>query len=57
MTPEEMKDFMEMTTAINLEVYYWWCTALMVVIHAGFLAYEMGASRLKNTLASGWRTR
>ena len=36
-----------------MEVFYWWCTAIMVLIHAGFLAYEMGASRLKNTLASG----
>ena len=41
------------TTAINLEVFYWWCTALMFIIHAGFLAYEMGASRKKNVLASG----
>ena len=30
-------------TTINLEIYYWWCTALMIAIHAGFLAYEMGA--------------
>jgi len=44
---------LDMTTTINLEVYYWWCTALMVIIHAGFLAYEMGASRMKNALASG----
>ena len=42
-----------MMNAVNMEVYYWWCTALMIIIHAGFLAYEMGASRLKNTLASG----
>jgi ammonium transporter, Amt family len=41
------------TSAINMEVYYWWCTALMFCIHAGFLAYEMGASRRKNVLASG----
>lgn len=41
------------TTTINLEVFYWWCTALMFCIHAGFLAYEMGASRKKNVLASG----
>ncbi len=41
------------TTSINLEVFYWWCTALMFIIHAGFLAYEMGASRKKNVLASG----
>jgi ammonia channel protein AmtB len=41
------------TTTINLEVFYWWCTALMFIIHAGFLGYEMGASRKKNVLASG----
>jgi len=40
-------------TTINLEIYYWWCTALMIAIHAGFLAYEMGASRSKHALASG----
>jgi len=44
---------LEMVGTINLEVFYWWCTALMVIIHAGFLAYEMGASRVRNTLASG----
>ncbi len=41
------------TTTINMEVYYWWCIAFMFAIHAGFLAYEMGASRKKNVLASG----
>ncbi|MGF1630299.1 MAG: ammonium transporter [Kiloniellaceae bacterium] len=41
------------TTTINMEVFYWWCTALMFIIHAGFLGYEMGASRKKNVLASG----
>lgn len=44
---------MAMTSTINLEVYYWWCTALMIAIHAGFLAYEMGASRQRHALASG----
>lgn len=53
MSPEELKQLIEMSGTINMEVFYWWCTALMVIIHAGFLAYEMGASRLKNTLASG----
>jgi len=52
-TPTELQAMIEMTTTINMEVFYWWCTAIMVVIHAGFLAYEMGASRLKNALASG----
>jgi ammonium transporter, Amt family len=42
-----------MAGTINSEIFYWWCIALMVVIHAGFLAYEMGASRAKNVLASG----
>ncbi len=41
------------TTTIAVEAFYWWCTGLMVIIHAGFLAYEMGASRKKNVLASG----
>lgn len=53
MSAEQLQKMIEMSGTVNMEVYYWWCTALMVVIHAGFLAYEMGASRLKNTLASG----
>lgn len=55
-TPEnlaELKRLIEMSGTINMEVFYWWCTALMVIIHAGFLAYEIGASRLKNALAAG----
>ncbi|HCD05121.1 MAG TPA: ammonium transporter [Methylophaga sp.] len=43
----------EMHQAMNIEVFYWWCTAIMLMIHAGFLAYEMGASRSKNALAAG----
>jgi ammonium transporter, Amt family len=42
-----------MLGTVSVEIFYWWCTALMVCIHAGFLAYEMGASRAKNVLASG----
>jgi ammonia channel protein AmtB len=38
---------------VDMEAFYWWCIALMFAIHAGFLAYEMGASRKKNVLASG----
>jgi Amt family ammonium transporter len=43
----------DMHQSMNMEVFYWWCTALMIMIHAGFLAYEMGASRGKNALAAG----
>lgn len=52
-TLQELQTLIEMSGTINMEVFYWWCTGLMIIIHAGFLAYEMGASRLKNALASG----
>jgi len=35
------------------ETYYYLTIPLMIIIHAGFLAYEMGASRMKNVLSSG----
>jgi len=35
------------------ETYYYITIPLMVLIHAGFLAYEMGATRNKNVLTSG----
>ena len=35
------------------ETYYYLTIPLMVLIHVGFLAYEMGASRNKHELASG----
>ncbi|MDQ0467527.1 ammonium transporter [Labrys wisconsinensis] len=50
---ETLEKALAMAKTVNAEVFYWWCTALMVAIHAGFLAYEMGASRAKNALASG----
>ena len=53
LTLPELQSMVEMAGTINSEVFYWWCTGLMVIIHAGFLAYEMGASRQKNVLASG----
>jgi ammonium transporter, Amt family len=43
----------KMMGTIDAEIFYWWCIAIMVLIHVGFLAYEMGASRKKNVLASG----
>ena len=38
---------------VGAELYYYVTIPLMVLIHVGFLAYEMGASRTKNVLASG----
>ncbi|WP_136441046.1 ammonium transporter [Pacificoceanicola onchidii] len=42
-----------MTNTMFAEAYYYLTIPLMVIIHAGFLAYEMGASRAKNALSSG----
>lgn len=50
---ESLQSMIAMSDTVNMEIFYWFCTALMVIIHVGFLAYEMGASRLKNALASG----
>ena len=41
------------TNRMFAEAYYYLTLPLMVIIHAGFLAYEMGASRMKNVLSSG----
>ena len=35
------------------ETYYYLSIPLMILIHAGFLSYEMGASRQKHVLTSG----
>lgn len=52
MTPEETLTSMESTIT---DLFYWVSIALMICIHAGFLAYEMGASRSKNVLAAGMK--
>ncbi len=41
------------TNTVFAETYYYLTIPLMILIHAGFLAYEMGASRHKNVLSSG----
>ena len=51
MTPEVQEAFDAMT-GTNMEFFYWVSIALMFLIHAGFLAYEAGASRVKNVLAA-----
>ncbi len=37
---------------VTAEMFYYLTIPLMILIHVGFLAYEMGASRTKNVLAS-----
>ncbi len=41
------------TNTMFAETYYYLSIPLMVCIHAGFLGYEMGATRVKNVLSSG----
>jgi ammonia channel protein AmtB len=41
------------TSTSFAETFYYLSIPLMIIIHAGFLAYEMGASRAKNVLSSG----
>lgn len=48
MSPEA-QEFLGTFTA---ESYYYWASVFMLLIHAGFLAYEGGASRTKNVLAT-----
>lgn len=50
---EQLEASTQMMGTIDSEIFYFWTIALMLLIHAGFLAYEMGASRVKNVLASG----
>ncbi|GFM19042.1 MULTISPECIES: ammonium transporter [Mycobacteriaceae] len=54
MTPE-VEDALASMTAVNNEFFYWMSIALMMLIHAGFLAYEIGASRSKNVLATAMK--
>jgi hypothetical protein len=43
MTLEELEVFVTTQANVSMEAYYWWCTALMITIHVGFLMYEVGA--------------
>ena len=49
----ELEASSQVTNTMFAETYYYLSIPLMVLIHAGFLAYEMGASRMKNVLSSG----
>src|SRR5690606_5941774 len=53
--PPEVEDAVEAMTAVNNEFFYWMSIGLMMLIHAGFLAYEVGASRSKNVLATAMK--
>jgi len=48
-----LKAAQAVTNTTFAETYYYLSIPLMILIHVGFLGYEMGASRQKNVLASG----
>ncbi|MEQ8666841.1 MAG: ammonium transporter [Rhodospirillales bacterium] len=48
-----LKSAAAVTNTMFAETYYYLTIPLMILIHAGFLGYEMGATRMKNVLASG----
>ncbi|WP_158738139.1 ammonium transporter [Alteribacillus sp. YIM 98480] len=52
---EELNQSVEMIGLTSMEAYYWWCIAFMILIHAGFMSYEVGVSRVKNVLASAMK--
>ncbi len=49
----ELEAMKGVTNTMFAETFYYLTIPLMIIIHAGFLAYEMGASRVKNVLSSG----
>ena len=53
MTLEELNVFVTTQANVGMEAYYWWCTGLMIIIHVGFLMYEVGATRMQNAVSSG----
>lgn len=52
---EELQQAIDMIAVTNMEAYYWWCIAFMLLIHAGFLSYEVGVSRVKNVLSTAMK--
>ena len=53
MTVDQLAAFVLGQQKVSAEAYYWWCTGLMIIIHVGFLMYEVGATRMKNAVSSG----
>ncbi|GIS78211.1 MAG: hypothetical protein CM1200mP13_15700 [Candidatus Pelagibacterales bacterium] len=48
MTLEELNVFVPTQANVGMEAYYWWCTGLMIIIHVGFLMYEVGQQECKS---------
>jgi Amt family ammonium transporter len=49
---EDLPESTQFLETFVTETYYYWASVFMLIIHVGFLAYEGGASRAKNVLAT-----
>jgi len=49
---EDLPESTQFLETFVAETYYYWASVFMLIIHVGFLAYEGGASRAKNVLAT-----
>ena len=54
-TPEELKEQIDLSAAIQGETFYFWTVVVMWLIHVGFMAYEGGASRRKNLMSTAMK--
>jgi ammonium transporter, Amt family len=54
-TPEEVDEKLALNSNILLEQFYFFTVVIMWLIHAGFMAYEAGASRRKNLMSTAMK--
>jgi hypothetical protein len=54
-TPEEVDAKLALNSNVLLEQFYFFTVVIMWLIHAGFMAYEAGASRRKNLMSTAMK--
>jgi Amt family ammonium transporter len=54
-TPQELSDKLSLDSSILSEQFYYWTVVVMWLIHVGFMAYEAGAGRRKNVMATAMK--
>jgi ammonium transporter, Amt family len=54
-TPEELQEQVSLDSQILTEQFYFFTVVIMWLIHAGFMAYEGGASRRKNVMSTAMK--
>src|SRR5207247_4570442 len=54
-TPQELADKISLDSSILSEQFYYFTVVIMWLIHVGFMAYESGAGRRKNVMATAMK--